>query len=92
MKLRYKLPGGRKRLLRDWIAALRSGEYKQCRNMYESGYKTFCAIGLLGYIACAGPLEVSNFLKVRRSEVVSWNDDFEYNFREIADILEIHYG
>lgn len=95
MKLRYKLPGGRKRLLRDWIAALRSGKYKQVVGSAEKdgGY---CAIGLLSYVAHGDtkfPYRTSRTLVGidNTSAVVTMNDSRRLTFRQIADWLEIQY-
>lgn len=40
----------RKKLKNEWIAALRSGEYKQAKNVLHSADGGFCCIGVLADI------------------------------------------
>ena len=56
-----------KEIKEQWIKALRSGNYQQCKNYLNREDKEFCCLGVL--------CEISN-LKKSGSEVKSYTDSF----------------
>lgn len=84
----------------EWIAALRSGDFKQGRGVLASvGYDEFCCIGVYGclmtdsrnpYTAKHGVYHaVTALIGLRnRHALVSLNDIEGKSFDEIADYLE----
>lgn len=73
-----------------YLAALRSGKYKQCFNRYTGDNKNeFCAWGLARYITDLPlPYDTLEALMSDRCSIVFWNDDDRLSFPEIADKIE----
>ena len=88
-----------------WVKALRSGEYKQCRNDWMNG-GCFCCVGVLLSITGSSmddprgeALELiglsmerdDNSSSTRLQVLINLNDIEEKSFSEIADYIEAHY-
>lgn len=80
------------KIKRKWVAALRSGEYKQCRGVvaryHFGGGAEYCAYGVLTHKVAEfdGPdIELS---AVDLSKIVYMNDVQRLSFNEIADHIE----
>lgn len=87
-----------------WIAALRSGDYKQhrgtlCNTSDLETSNSFCCIGVAAKVLSLkaklglSPVtsEVCYYLKIthlQQTELVEMNDALEYSFPEIADWIE----
>ena len=79
-------------MLREkWIAALRSGEYRQCTGMLGDGKGAYCALGVLSKVSglCMQlAYDVVGF-KPYEASLVAWMNDVEHHsFNQIADALE----
>lgn len=49
-----------KKIKAEWVAALRSGDYKQGKHtMYNQEYKRFCCLGVLEHVCMGGRVETS---------------------------------
>jgi hypothetical protein len=91
-------------LKKRWIAALRSGEYKQSEGMLAvlvsdpelSGACfpaekciSFCCLGVLGALIDPKCVQYPDFLESEtRRLCIHWNDTAGLTFNEIADKLE----
>jgi hypothetical protein len=87
------------KLKRRWVAALRSGEYKQCQGVisrHREDGDQYCAYGVLVKIVgmenqstkCTSVY--ANIDDAQLSAVVSLNDFQGCSFNEIADWIEEH--
>jgi hypothetical protein len=87
----------KKQLRDEWVKALRSGEYKQCRGtLYDYNKTAFCCLGVLSEIAEArgegkqsfqemiGGLDPTN----TPGKLVDMNDAHGATFAAIADWIE----
>jgi hypothetical protein len=90
-----------KELKAKWIAALKSGEYKQgdCK-LYREGLDKYCCLGVLAI--CMGKSKASIANDASSSTPKSWgvlpidaidrligmNDSHNFSFAEIADHIE----
>ena len=80
----------------QWVAALRSGAYRQGRvSLYTPGDDTYCCLGVLCKIAGGSPKEASGYsitnpLLGDKIEQILWtmNDTKKKSFAEIADWIE----
>jgi hypothetical protein len=81
-----------------WLAALRSGEYKQGAGMLCGGGR-YCCFGVAGLVFGLGDLNerFENYEEIRESmgisileqeTLTSANDSGEKTFPEIADLIE----
>jgi len=76
--------------LEAWIAALRSGKYRQCRGAAQKG-KAFCAYGLLAellYTQDARFNAVCRSIEDAALNIVEMNDCMCYSFKHIAACIE----
>lgn len=77
---KYKLP---KEFAEKWVAALRSGEYKQGRDMLLSKKCEYCCLGVAGKL-CDVPdelmLEIS---ELRDIDIYDSSEDSYYNVMEV---------
>lgn len=100
---RYKVPISS---IEKWIAALRSGKYKQGKDrLYRVFYNSFCCLGVLEHEVNGRPLNVINdmamfdfsqafnndFYKRTGLLLSSLNDSENKSFDDIADYLEWVY-
>lgn len=86
--------------IREWVAALRSGLYKQGRGRLKRG-RGYCCLGVanevcdLGVPPGAGTLNTWLFDPVLDDEVekalVALNDNYGADFDDIAELLEELY-
>lgn len=81
-------------LKKEWVKALRSGEYKQCQGNLHGATGTHCCLGVLDVIVKAkepntrnGPL-LKAFYKIDWGTFIRMNDDEGKSFNEIADWIE----
>ena len=81
--------------LDEWIAALRSGEWVQCRHRVSNTAKTaYCCLGVLCKLHGDEPAytgktwEANHIDKNLASRCIKWNDKARLSFPEIADKLE----
>ena len=95
-----------KQLANDWVAALRSGEYKQCVGDFHNGDDEFCAVGVLynefnpnyyelssnGTYEWCGPDAIHDlgFNSHFIDEIMDHNDRDKWTFERIADAVERH--
>ena len=97
MEKPYQLP---KEFAEKWIAALRSGEYRQgTGQFFDKTEQCYCSLGL-GLLANNIPLAdgnngLDNYPALERiipsriqAEIISLNDDRGLPFSEIADWIE----
>lgn len=77
-----------KKLKRRWVAALRSGEYKQItgRVCNEHGY---CAYGILTHVVLSNAVS-ARIPEKAISTIVSMNDCGGRSFAQIADWIEVN--
>lgn len=75
------------KLKADWIAALRSGEFKQCQYMLSNTRGEHCALGVLQRIA-----PTTHIYRLVSTELwqscADLNDIKQLSFPQIADWLE----
>lgn len=81
------------KLLDDWIAALRSGEYRQCKGKFKAfdgNAWTYCVIGVLLEIAgsALNARGLSVWLK-DGTNLIAMNDS-GVSFTELAGVIEEH--
>ena len=82
-----------------WVGALRSGQYKQCRNELHDG-EGYCCLGVL-VLTCGGKSSLERDTRLRGEDLaefgisfhtegllVSMNDSEGYSFPEIANYIE----
>lgn len=67
--------------MKAWVAALRSGEYKQGRSCLRSADGTFCCLGVAGDL----------YAKVHNVEWIQQAGGPKESFEKIADLLEARY-
>jgi len=87
---------------KQWLAALRSGEYKQNRGSNVGADGSYCALGLAlklsGFYKVVGMKSTSRHLETHyglsdggRWYVIHMNDNKKLSFPEIADRMEEFY-
>jgi hypothetical protein len=95
------------KLLKQWVRALRSGKYKQCkarlRTIEPNGDKSFCCLGVLADVS-KKPIETNAGLifdtmslkdvtgvSINQQVLTQMNDRDDITFPEIADYIESTY-
>ncbi len=79
-----------------WIAALRSGEYKQGFGSLSSTYGEYCCLGVLNVVLGLDsddidthyPASQNKMSSTLEADCIEMNDSWRLNFDEIADKLE----
>lgn len=99
LKWQYSLPYiGKSMALKAWVAALRSGQYNQCKYMlhnYLSG--SYCAMGVLRPVLAKNPngmfdaYNAAEWLIGDDNVIAQWNDKLSLTFAQIADGIERDY-
>lgn len=86
-----------KKLKKQWIAGLESGEYKQCRHMIsreDYGVRSYCALGVLLEIINKTEYELNTeelgLSRRSRRKIIKMNDHQYKSFKEIARWIKWH--
>lgn len=88
-------------LAQKWIAALRSGKYKQCKNSLRDMQNGFCCLGVLYDIQGGNwdtidvtevlPSEKAGGLFYGQQKYLAKMNDSIYSFTDIADYIERNF-
>ena len=97
------MSGEEREVVGKWVAALRSGRYKQTQGVFKR-HNCYCALGVLhneingewvldcndGWVPDAGldSYDLTGIPMEHLDEIVSMNDDDGKTFAEIADYIE----
>lgn len=86
----------RKKFVKEWIKLLRSGKYIQIKDAYGTPTitKRCCAIGItkvLNRDLTRGVIMSWDFNKSTGTSIYQLNDDANFTFDEIADLLQAVY-
>jgi hypothetical protein len=88
-----------KKLLAKWLAALRSGKYKQGRRtLYNPKEDSFCCLGVLQHVASNGKIEINATVSILKCPVfldmpsLDWLKENKIEFLDqYGDVDEVPY-